>query len=251
MTWIMDAPLVLIAPLILLLLFGGMELGLRAGRWRRKDEDEAGTRAPDYLLSAMLGLLALLLGFTFALALNRYENRRELVVQEANAIGTTWLRSQILEEPARARMSVLLRNYADARLAWSRAPDMAATAALQARLWSQMGLVMRQEPSVQLARALMESMNDSFDLASARDAGRNAHVPGEVLVMLAVCGILSAMMLGHMMRAHGRRHRAGTTLLIVLVGLVMLMIFDLDRPASGLIQVSQQPMEKLRASMAQ
>ncbi len=255
MSWLATAPLALIGLIILALLFAGMEIGFRGHRWlQRRDGGEAGGPAsPDYLLSAMLGLLALLLGFTFAMSLNRYETRRELVVQEANAIGTTWLRARLVEGPGRDRIDQLLHRYVDARIAWSHDPSrVAATAAtwdLQRKLWEETGSALRQEPSTQLSRALMDAMNQSFDLASERAAGRNAHIPGEVLGMLMLCAILSAMMLGYMMGGAARRHRAATTMLLLLVGLVMLMIFDLDRPISGLIQVSQQPFEDLRASM--
>lgn len=255
MSWLATAPLALIGIVILALLFAGLEIGFRGHSWlqRRAGGEADGKGAPDYLLSAMLGLLALLLGFTFAMALNRYESRRDLAVQEANAIGTTWLRAQLVEEPGRERMSRLLRDYVNARLAWSLdpapGPDMAATTRLQQQLWAETGSILRQESSVQLSRALMEAMNVSFDLASARAAGRNAHIPGEILGMLLLCAILSAIMLGYMMAGTARRHRAATTMLLLLVGLVMVMIFDLDRPVGGMIQVSQQPFADLRASI--
>lgn len=253
MSWLIEAPLTLIGLIILALLLAGMEIGYRCHGWlqKRNDGDEIAT--PDYLLSAMLGLLALLLGFTFSMALNRYESRRELVVQEANAIGTTWLRAQLVEGPGRDRMSQSLRRYVDARLVWSNdpspVPSMAVTSDLQRQLWIEMRATLRAEPSTQLSRGLMDAMNESFDLASARFAARNAHIPGEVLTALLLCSVLSAMMLGYMMVGAGRRHRAATIVLLLLVGLVMLVIFDLDRPASGMIEVSQQPLIDLRASI--
>lgn len=253
MTWLASAPLALIGLVILVLLLSGMEIGVRGHRWLQKRDNNAEKATPDYLLSAMLGLLALLLGFTFSMALNRYESRRELVVEEANAIGTTWLRAQLVEGPDRARMSQLLSRYVDARLAWSNdpapAPSMTATSNLQRELWIAMGSTLRAEPSAQLSRGLMDSLNESFDLASARFAARNAHIPGEVLTALLLCSILSAMMLGYMMIGAGRRHRAATIVLLLLMGLVMLMIFDLERPAGGLIKVPQQPLVDLKTSM--
>ncbi len=254
MAWIADAPLALIGLAIIALLFLAMEAGFRSHGWlSRRTSAHGDQAAPDYLLSAMLGLLALLLGFTFALALNRYEARRDLVVQEANAIGTTWLRAQLLGEPARGRMTVLLRGYVDARLDWSRDPSPVAsltrTAALQQKLWAETGTAVRQDSSTQLSRALMEAMNDSFDRASERAAARRAHIPDEVLGILLLCAALSAGMLGTMMGATGRRSRAATTMLLLLVALALLMIFDLDRPVSGAIQVSQQSFEELRQSM--
>lgn len=233
----------------------GMELGLRLPGWldRKRDHDDAGGAAPEYLLSATLGLLALLLGFTFSLALNRYEARRELVVQESNALGTAWLRAQLLQEPNRAAMSGLLRAYTDVRLRWSEdgtaTPDLRPTAALQQKLWAALGTAIRTDPSQQLTRGLMDAMNDSFDLQSARTVARRAHIPNEVWAMLLLYSFLAAGMLGHLMSNRPRPHRAATMLLLTLVTLALVLILDVDRPRGGAIRVSQQPMEDFRASI--
>ncbi len=248
-----EIPLALILLFVALLLFGAMELGLHGHRWlhRRPSAIRTEQVVPDHLVSAMLGLLALLLGFTFSLALSRYEARRELVVEEANAIGTTWLRAQLLEEPARSRLSPLLRDYADVRLAWSHdaasVPKYEATGLAQQRLWEQMGFALRHDSSQQLTRGLMDAMNESFDLASARSAARMAHIPSEVLLVLLVCALLTALLLGYVMQV--RRHRAATMLLLLLVAMTLTMIIDLERPVAGAIRVSQQPLVDLRASI--
>ena len=250
-----DAPLGLIGLLILLALLSAVELGYRGhiGLRRLRGEQGPGKGSPDHLLSAVLGLLALLLGFTFSLALNRYETRRELVVQEANAIGTTWLRARLLEEPARTEMSRLLRVYADARIGWSdhevRATDMALTARLQQQLWAVAGSAIRADSSPQLSRAVMDAMNESFDLAAARLAARSAHIPGRVLQVLLLYAALSMVMLGYILAANGRHHRIATSLLLMLLSLALTIIHDIDRPRSGAIQVSQQPLLDLRQSM--
>jgi len=247
------APLALIALVLLALLIGAMEIGRRGSGWLRSrtSSDGASQAVPDHLLSAMLGLLALLLGFTFSLALTRYEARRELVVQEANAIGTTWLRAQLLEEPARSRMLPLMRAYLDARLRWSTTPVSASslieTDHIQSALWREMGFALRHDSSSQLTRGLMDAMNESFDLASARAAARAAHIPLEVLLVLLSCALLTAALLGHVLEA--RRHHLATVTLLVLLGLALVMIADLERPVGGAIRISQQPLEDLRASM--
>ena len=253
MAGLADVSLVLILAIILALLGVATEIGRRGHRRlaQRSGSDGAKRPIPDHLLSAMLGLLALLLGFTFSMALNRYDARRELVVQEANAIGTTWLRAQLLEEPARGRMGPLLRHYVDMRLAWSRdaarVPDAGLTNRAQEALWSEMGMALRQDSSTQLTRGLMEAMNESFDLASARSASRAAHIPGEVMAVLLACALLTALMLGYVMSDGG--HRAATLALLLLLAFALVMIVDLDRPVSGAIQISQQPLADLRASM--
>jgi hypothetical protein len=251
MAWFDTVPLIVAGPVILLLLLGGVELGYRGHSWLMADR-VAGHGGPDQLLAAVLGLLALLLGFTFSLALNRYETRRDFVLQEANAIGTTWLRAQLLEEPNRAAMSGLLRVYVDARLKWSQADDrddLTATDAIQQNLWRQVGVAIRTDPSAQLSRGLMDAMNDSFDLASARVAMRQAHIPDRVLAILLLYAFLSAVMLGYILSANGRPHRIATAMLLALMTLALIVILDLDRPRTGAILVSQQPMIDLKASL--
>jgi len=250
MAWLASLPLTVIALAILAALLVAATIGYR-GHLRllhRSGETEA--ESHDHLLSAVLGLLALLLGFTFSLALNRYEARRDLVVQEANAIGTTWLRAQILEPPNKAAMSGLLRAYLDTRLSWSEADAGASarTAALQQKLWAATAQTMRSESNPQLSRAVMDAMNQSFDLASARGAARLAHVPDRVLTVLLLYAVLSAAMLGYTSAAKGRPQRIATASVLVLLTLALVMILDIDRPRSGAIQVSQQPLEELKQS---
>jgi prepilin signal peptidase PulO-like enzyme (type II secretory pathway) len=254
MSWTETLPLVVLGPIFLAMLIVGVEVGYRGHRWlARRREDGVVHGGQDYLLSAVLGLLALLLGFTFSLALNRYDARRELVVQEANAIGTTWLRVQILEEPNRAAMSALLRRYVDARIAWSEAdrdPAVLARAnALQGQLWTATGAAVRGDSSPLLSRGMMDAMNESFDLASARTAARAAHVPIQVLGVLILYSALSTVMLGYILAGGGQPHRVATGLLLVLLTLALVMIVDLDRPRGGAIHVSQQPLYDLKASM--
>lgn len=252
MAWLETAPLVLIGLVFLVLLLAAVEAGYRGCRWiGPRGKTAAGGQ--EFLLSAVLGLLALLLGFTFSLSLNRYEARRDLVVREANAIGTTWLRSQLLLEPDRTRIGGLLRRYADARIAWSEADgpagSLTATHALQDALWTATGQMVRSEPSRVLSRGVMEAMNESFDMQGARAAARGARVPAEVLAILVLYAALSMVMLGYILAINGHPHRVATGLLLVLLTLALVVILDLDRPRSGAIEVSQQPLLDLKASM--
>ncbi|MGV3770010.1 MAG: hypothetical protein ACO1NM_08290 [Sphingobium phenoxybenzoativorans] len=254
MSWFESAPLPLVALVIFIAFIAAFELGYRGHGWLKADRGAGRNEGPDYLLSAVLGLLALLLGFTFSMALSRYEARRDLVVQEANAIGTVWLRAQLLEEPARGALRHQLPAYVDTRLAWSESPasDQAAfsaTTAGQQRLWAATGVALRRDSSALLSRGLMDAVNQAFDIASARAAARSAHVPQRVMSVLMLYAMLSVVMLGYIQAACGRAHRVATTLLLVLLTLALVVILDLDRPRGGAIQVSQQPLEDLRATM--
>jgi hypothetical protein len=110
-------------------------------------------------------------------------------------------------------------------------------------------MAIRTDPSAQLSRGLMDAMNDSFDLASARVAMRQAHIPDRVLAILLLYAFLSAVMLGYILSANGRPHRIATAMLLALMTLALIVILDLDRPRTGAILVSQQPMIDLKASL--
>ena len=251
MSWLYALPLGVIALAILAALLAAATLGYRGHRWLLERRGETDTESHDHLLAAVLGLLALLMGFTFSLSLNRYETRRELVVQEANALDTTWLRAQLLDPVNRAEIRGLLRDYLDARLDWSEAdtPETAArTDVLERKLWDAIGRVMRSDSSPLLSRALMDSVNEDFDLADTRAAARSAHVPDRVLNVLLLYALLSAAMLGYTSAAKGKPQRIATSAVLMLLTLAMVMILDIDRPRTGAITVTQQPMEELKQS---
>jgi hypothetical protein len=173
------------------------------------------------------------------------------VVQEANAIGTTWLRVQLLDEPYRTEMSGVLKQYADARLMWSDASggDLGPTQALQDRLWTGMQHMAHGAVQPMVVRQVLDPLNEAIEAQAARTAARSARIPDRVLMILVLYSALSMVMLGYILAINGHRHEVATGLLLVLLALAFAVILDLDRPRSGAIQVSQQPLIDLRASM--
>src|SRR5262249_42706851 len=152
-----------------------------------------------YVVSAVLGLLALLMGFTFALATDRYDARRGRVLEEANAIGTSYLRAQLLQEPHRTRISGLLVAYAENRIALAHAQSRDNPGALLARndqlltdLWSATVASFDSIKGLDFSSAFIESMNAVIDLDAARKAARRAHVPSEVYLVLFVYLVVTA-----------------------------------------------------------
>lgn len=255
MSWLDMMPVWVIGLLLLSALTMAVALGC-AGQSRVQRMTNAGLDPPfggTHLLSAVLGLLALLLGFSFSMAMDRYDTRRQLVVQEANALGTTWLRIQLLDEPDRTVMSDLMRRYVDVRLSWSNSavenPPANSAVVLQQQLWAATGVALRSDSPPLLARGVMDSLNESIDLASTRTAARAAHIPDFVQGLLLVYAILSMAMLGTVLGNSLKLHLPQTALLLVLLTLAHMMVLDLDRPRTGSIQVSQQPMKDLRQSI--
>ena len=257
--WLLLTPIWLIG----LILFTGMAVAACAG-WmlRRRRERQQGDDGENeethegYLISAVLGLLALLTGFTFSLAIDRFDARRENVLTEANAIGTTYLRTQLLEEPHRTRISDLLREYVDVRLALAKAPPGRNRALLEHNdrlltdLWTATVAAFPSIRGYDFSSSYLETMNQMIDMDTSRKTARRAHVPAAVFMILFVYQFMSAGALGYVL-PNGTRGKLSAALVFFLFGLALLLVLDIDRPGDGRIRESQFPMEMLRQSMQQ
>ena len=232
------------------------ELGFRWGTWCASLPQESKSLVTT-IQSAILGLLALLLAFSFAMAEGRFDTRQQLVVDEANAIGTVELRSHILAEPYRQEVHRLLRDYVDSRLAYYYAridPEklleaIARTKQLQKDLWSEAMTVSDHSTEPVLAALFISSLNDAIDLSAKRDAARENHVPEVVFFFLFVVTGLSMSLLGFGAGLGHYRYFCLTTLVAFLVAGAILVVMDLDRPRRGIIEVNQQSMVDLRNSL--
>jgi hypothetical protein len=247
-------------PVLALFLFGAMCLAAGAGGMlqrfeRRRGDGEAQRSQEGYLVSAALGLLALLLGFTFSMATDRFDVRRELVVQEANAIGTAYLRAQLLPEPHRSRASDLVIRYTDNRIALAEAAPGSAEQqrlltvndAMLTDLWAAASAVFDNIQATPFSATYLDSINLLIDLDQARKTARLARVPPEVVAVLFIYLVTSAGVLGHVLK--GARGRVGGTFLLALLTLSLILIIDINRPVGGVAE-SQRPMEDLRRSLA-
>ena len=241
--------LALVGLAVFVVLLLAIEAGYRGYRWLRPGMDER-SHSPDFLLSAALGLLSLLLGFTFSLSLARYDARRGLVVQEANAIGSLWRRTQVSPEPLRAEYRGLLIQYVGARLRWSETNDsLAATADLQQKLWAVTERTAEVQPLQMLQWGVIQALGEAEDAQAARLQARRGRIPGHVANSLFLYSLLSMVLLGYILGVKGRRQYVASSLVLALVSLAWVLIVDLDRPLGGAIVVSQQPLIDLQASM--
>jgi hypothetical protein len=210
-----------------------------------------------YILAASLGLLSLLISFTLAMSLDRYEIRRRLVVDEASAISTTWLRDQLLGQPFRGRLDSLLRDYVKERreLASVRVSPAAQanaderTRGLQQRIWQETVAGLGMPGASVLTTAVLQATNGMFDLPDAQRAALDAEVPPPVLWTLLTVAVLAALLTGYGLAAGGHRHRVASAGYFMAVALAMTLIFELDQPSSGLIQVPRTPLERAAQMM--
>ncbi|HEY1317681.1 MAG TPA: hypothetical protein VGF10_10715 [Gaiella sp.] len=243
--------------LIILAIVGGVTAtGVLLGRYLRQHSDAL--REPfGVLQGALLGVVGLILAFGLSLAVGRYENRRAAVVDETNAIGTTYLRAQLLTEPVRTKSLALLRQYTDLAIRLSEdvpgSSDMRRTAAaesvVQRRLWQQAGEAIDAAPVASAPRLYVDSLNSMIDMQTVRISGLNNRVPGAVLA-LEVIGAAAALGLLALYLSVLGRGILPVVLAAALVSMLLLVTFDLDRPVRGLITVPSTPLETLRASMA-
>lgn len=220
----------------------------------RLDHGRDSPETPDgYLLSAVLGLLGLLVAFTFSLAVGRYDDRREAVIREGNALSTLWLRAGLVDGPAGDGLKGAIRGYADIRVTLPTSTDRstieARSAAAQARVWAGVRAALPAMPPP-LGASLVAAANEAFDSASARKAEREARIPGRVLDVVSLYAAISAAIVGYVTGRRGdRRPLVEAAVLFLLLTLALTLILDLDRPWSGAITVSAEPVREARAAM--
>jgi hypothetical protein len=253
------ASLWVIASIMLALLILVTEAGFRASGKVRSRLEEAAKSQVGVISGALLGMLALLLGFTFAMAQSRFELRQGLVLEESNDIGTAYLRTRLLPEPNQTEAASLLQSYVQARLDFhqggigeERMKDARQrTGQLQDQLWlNALNAVAKDDREVTTG-LFIESLNDVFDSQAKRLAAMENHVPESVLLLLFIVAMVAALSVGYGCGLGAHRHLFSTTMMSLLIVLVITVIIDLDRPRRGLIRVSQASMIRLQESMSQ
>ncbi len=238
---------------IVILIFN--EFGFRIGRFVQLNTDNEVKSLTGSIQGSILGLLALLLGFTFSMSMQRYDNRSMALIDEANAIGTTVLRVQLLPDQFQNDANDLLRKYVDLRITIGQI-DLTQREArdsynqqiieLQNKLWSLAILATDQDPRPVTTGAFVKALNDLIDSQSKRNALLQMHVPEVVLFLLLIVFVSSGGMLGYSGGLSGKRIVAPVILVSLLITLIVFIIIDLDRPKRGLIQVNQDVMNEIQ-----
>jgi hypothetical protein len=240
--------------LTLLALYVGRRLGRRW--YARADAAAANTGVVE---AAVFGLLGLIVAFMFGAAAARFEGRRQLIVDEANAIGTAYLRLDLLPARYQAEMRAMFRDYLDTRLrAYEALPDRQAAFAELAKaerqgkvIWERAVPAAREEGWTPATILLLPAINEMLDLAAARTAATRAHVPALVIALL-----FSLVLVGGLLAGFSMSRGAKAPLLHVLVfalafAFSTFVVMDLELPRFGLIrlEVSDQALRAVRESM--
>jgi hypothetical protein len=244
-----------LALILFVIVFGACGVGLLLGSWLRHHSETL--RGPlGAIHSALLGLVGLVLAFGLALAVGRYEGRRAAVVDETNAIETTYLRAQTLSEPMRTRSLDGLRRYVDTSIRLSESVPTSDEAnraiadghAIQRQLWSLAGQSLDAAPIASAPRLYVETLNEMIDMQTVRVAALNNRVPGAVLAVEVTFAAVALGILAFYLSILGRGV-VPVLLAAALIGSLLWVTFDLDRPERGLIRIPATPLTSLRASM--
>lgn len=243
-----EIPVLAVFVIFAITTFLAYEIGFRIGRRvqaRTPDLIEEGPSG--VLVGSLLGLLAFVLAVTMGMASDRFDTRRALVLEEANAIGTTYLRAGYLPEPARDEIQTLLREYVPLRInAFHRSEleaNLARSEAIHAELWAIAEDVARTTDQGDLVSLFLDSLNETIELHATRVAALlYARVPETVVLLLFAGSALTIGIVGYNAGLTGKRSTLTAVALVLALGAVTTLIVDLDRPRDGFLLVSQQPL---------
>jgi hypothetical protein len=239
--------------------FVAIEVGFRLGLRDHPRSDAGAKEHVHALQAALLGLLALLLGFNFAMASSRFDARKALMQDEVNTIGTTWLRGQLLPQPQRDEISDLLQGYVSARIDFMRAgidEDRLESASveasgIEAQIWKLTRSMVTEDTGGSQVSLFIESLNEMLDVKWKRRAMLDNHVPEPVLYLLFTVAVGALGFIGYGYGLNGGRRHGSTAIFAVLIALVLATILDFDQPRGGFIRVGEDGLLQLRKAFKQ
>lgn len=254
---IYSCPIWVVVLALLVLTFVASEIGYRLGRVRRNPEPEPSRAVTGLLKTSIVGLVALLLGFSFSITSTRYSQRERMVLDEANSIGTCYLRAGILPDPWKTQIRAALRRYTDLRLEHfehARTPSEfeRTTREMDAALgdlWSAVEQAAQAVPQLMPATQIVPSANQVIDLAGMRAWATFNQMPPVVVLLLGLCVLVSSLLTGHSSGQTGRRHFGISLAMNILLMMVLFVILDFDRSRQGFIQLNHAPLVSVQQQM--
>jgi len=232
-------------------LFAGMMLcldaGFRIGRQSAAKDPAQSHEGVGAIEAAIFALLGLLLGFTFAGATSRLDARRQLIISEANAIGTAYLRLDLVPTNEQAELRGLFRNYIDSRLrAYEKLPDRRAfdselemATQTQQQIWARSVIAAKADNSQNVARLLLPALNEMIDVTTARSVVLNTHLPGLIFALLIAIALLSALVAGYALGQRKNRTLLHMLLYAAVISMSIYAVLDLEYPRFGLIHLER------------
>lgn len=249
LSWIDRIPMSVLFVLTILLaigcIFAGMGLNSAV-------KPAGGAQSIGSVVGATLGLVAFMLAFTFNLAANRFDVRKQLLLEEVNAIGTAYLRAELLPKPFGADVRRLLREYVDLRVRGVQDPRtleevIVKSEAIQEKLWLNVVNMSTAQPVTPVQNLFIRSLNEVIDLQTKRvTVGLRYRIPGTIWTGLYLISALAMVAVGYQSGPVKRRQYPVNIVLALAFASVILLIADLDRESEGTILVSQQPILSLQ-----
>ena len=254
--YLIDHRLVALAMLAALVI--SIEIGYRAGV-RATDASDSLRSLMSGTAAAMLGILGVLLGFTLSMAIARWDARRDIVVDESNAIGTLWLRAGLLDEPLRNDLRRALQKYTDTRIRLGGSRDnldalraaQSDGVALHEKIWSIVERADQPGTSPAILSTLINAANELIDLHELRVASIQNYLPAFLILLLPAVSAVAVAALAWSFGATTQRGRTPILLLTLLLCTVILLIMDVNRPQRGRIRVGFATLERVHASISE
>ena len=231
------------------------EIGFRIGMWaKRRDPASKKPAMAGAVVGGMLGLMAFLLAFCIGIVINQHNGRKAMVVTEANAVGTAYLRAGFLNESDQSLTRELLKEYVEIRLAAASDPSLIESTLrrseeIHAQLWSIIEQVASNDGDSELFALFVESINEVIDVHSLRLAAIEQRLPRQLGIVLYAATLLSFLLVGVASSADGERNLMAILLFALAFVAVFMIIVDLDRPQEGLLNVSQTALSDLLKMM--
>jgi len=241
-----SVPEFVLSLLIGIAMLAAYEIGFRIGAWREKRSPNESDGPTGMLVGSILALMAFLLAITVGMAVERFDTRRTLVQAEANAIGTTYLRAGYLNQPQSDQIRELLRQYVPLRITTADPVQLQdninKSSAITDQIWAITQDIVTAYPDSVSVSLFVETVNDTIDLQGSRVTAINARVPEPILLFLMFGSLLAIGLAGYGAGLTMRRSLIAAVTLIVLFSAVLSLVLDINQPASGLFEVSQQPL---------
>lgn len=234
---------------IMLVLAAGMYLLLEFGSWIGREHLKRGETKLKETFGVVDGpifaLFGLLVAFTFSSALTRFEGRRALIVEEANAIGTAYLRLDLLEQADRDRLQVCFKKYVDSRIRiYELIPDMRAVLeecernqALQAQIWKGAVAGVGKSPNVLAGMQLIPALNEMIDITTTRSSAMQFHTPMIIFGMLMALSLITSLLVGYQFAGLKKKNRLHPILFIMTISITCYVILDMEYPRLGFIRM--------------
>jgi hypothetical protein len=231
-----------------------VEIGFRLGRRRSRQSEHEKESLVGAAVAATLALVGFMLAFTFGIAGSRFDARRQAVLDEANAIGTTYLRTSLLPEDRGKQIRPLLRQYTDSRLDLMRTGKieecLRRSSELHGQLWAETETVAKKHPESIQVGLFVQALNQMIDLHTTRIvAGLYSRIPAIVWIALYAITAVAMLGIGYHAGLASKSRSLSFLMLAITFAAVMFLVADLDRPREGMLRVSQQAIVDVRSTM--